>query len=297
MEEHHVYHHHHHHYHYHYTYPFPPGLPPNSPQDDEPLNQEAADHENYEPSAEAEEEEEEEEHSERGDTEDQQNPKNRVPNSVQQEQSDAFTMVKRMGAVVFDDCLDILNLDTLSLQAQARFTTTNTQFNSGDHQEGPPRKSARTSGCPERPGSWKESQHHPTHPQQSDNIKVIDKARVIDTERYFRVINCDPAGPQVNICWRVPGQRNIWLLRISMQSLDYTYKGFVPLFEAAAPPDLPYMSFFIKPDCREIVSMIVSSCGDRGPELLERGEGEILPSVCESISVLGRLVGFEVLRD
>lgn len=292
MEQHHVYHHH---YHYHYTYPFPPGLPPNAPQNDEPLNQEVAGHNSEEPAAE--DDEEEEEHSERGDTEDQQKPENRVPSPVQQEQSDALTMVRRMGAVVFDDCLDILNLDALSLQAQARFTTTNTQFNSDDHQEGLPRKKARTSDCPERPGSRKESQHHPAHPQQSDNITVIDKARVIDTERYFRVINCDPAGPQVNICWRVPGQRNIWLLRISMQSLDYTYKGFVDLFEAAAPPDLPYMGFFIKPDCKEIVSMIVSSCGGRGPELLERGEGEILPSGCESISVLGRLVGFEVLRD
>ncbi|KAG5796703.1 hypothetical protein H9Q69_004278 [Fusarium xylarioides] len=300
MEQHNVYHHHHYHYHYHYTYPFPAGPPSNVPSNDEPLNQEPDGHDNDELSAEEEGGEqggEQEEHSERGDTEDQHNPENRIPSPVQQDQSDSFTMVERMGAVVFDDCLAILNLDDLSPQAQARFTVANTQSNNDDHQEGPPRKKARTSNYTERPNPRRNPQHHSAHPRQSDDITVIDKARVIDTVGLFRVVNCDPAGLQVNICWRVPGQRNIWLLRISMQSLHHTYKSFVPLFEAAAPPDLPYMTFFTKPDCGGISSMIVSSCGDCGPELLEGGEGEILPDGLESISTLGRLVGFEVFRD
>ncbi|KAF4501627.1 hypothetical protein FAGAP_2136 [Fusarium agapanthi] len=299
MEEHHVYHHHHHHYHYHYNYPFPPGLPPNVPQNNEPLNQEVADRENGEPPAENE-EEEEEKHSERGDPADQQTSENLSPSPVQQGQSGAITMVKRAGAVVFDDCLDVLNTDALSLRAQARFTITNTQYNAKDHQEGPSRKKARTSSYPERPKSQMESQHHSAHPQQSDSMTVIEKARIVDTDRYFRVINCDSAGPQVNICWRVPGQRNIWLLRISMHSLDYTYKSFVPLFEAGAQPDLPKMSLFMKFDDEDAVSVVVSSCGHRGPERLERlerGEGEILPRGRGDIAALGRLVGFEVLQD
>ncbi|KAF5990277.1 hypothetical protein FBULB1_104 [Fusarium bulbicola] len=187
MEEHHVYHHHHHHhYHYHYNYPFPPGLAPNAPQNDEPLNQEVADGENDEPPAENEEDEEENEHSERGDTEDQRHPENRSPSPVQQEERLANIETSRVGLAVFDDYFSLFNLDAQSAKAQARWT--NTQPNNGDHREGPPRKKARTSTHSGQPISRGDSSNTSTQPLQSGNTTVINKALVISADEAFRVL-------------------------------------------------------------------------------------------------------------
>ncbi|CZR39114.1 uncharacterized protein FPRO_05694 [Fusarium proliferatum ET1] len=257
MEEHHVYHHHHHHYHYHYTYPFPPGLPPNAPQNYEPVNQEAAGHNNEEPWAE--DDDEEEEHS----------------------------------FVVFDDSFSILNLDALSPEAQARFTTI--QSDEDDHQDGPPRKKARTSGCPARPKSQGESQHHSAVPQQSDNMTVIDQARIIYADGNFRVVNCDPAGPQVNIRWRVPGQRNLWLLRIPLSSMERSFGRILDLLRPEAPGDMPAFHTYAATPDDETVSMIISSSGKHNQNRFERGGGIAVPSGPGDVSALGRLLGFEVL--
>ncbi|KAF6523366.1 hypothetical protein HZS61_011865 [Fusarium oxysporum f. sp. conglutinans] len=199
MEQHHVHHHHHHHYHYYYNHPFPPGLPPNVQGNGEPLNPEATGRDNDEPSA-----EEDEEHSERGDTEEQHNPENRSPSPVQQEKSIKRIDIKRTGLAVFDGYFSVFNLDDQSVKAQARWT--NAQPNNDDHQEGPPRKKARTSARPEQKNK----------PRQSSHITVIDKARIIASNGFY-VVNCDTSGPQVNICWRVPGPRNIWLARLAFR--------------------------------------------------------------------------------
>ncbi|CVK87305.1 uncharacterized protein FPRN_05536 [Fusarium proliferatum] len=221
MEEHHVYHHHHHHYHYHYTYPFPPGLPPNAPQNYEPVNQEAAGHNNEEPWAE--DDDEEEEHN------------------------------------------------------------------------GPPRKKARASGCPARPKSQGESQHHSAVAQQSDNMTVIDQARIIYVDGNFRVVNCDPAGPQVNIRWRVPGQRNVWLLRIPLSSMERSFGRILDLLRPEAPGDMPVFHTYAATPDDETVSMIISSSGKHTHNRFERGGGIAVPNGPGFVSTLGRLMGFEVL--
>ncbi|PNP78017.1 hypothetical protein FNYG_08743 [Fusarium nygamai] len=301
MEQHNVYHYHHHHYHYHYTYPFPPGLPPNAPQNDDPLNQEVADRDNDEPAAENEEEEEEEEeedeHSERDDTEDQQNPEDRSPSPVQQ--NEPLTKIddpSRVGLAVFDDYFSIFNLDAQSAKAQARWT--NIQSNNEDHQEGPPRKKARTSTLPEQPISRGETSNSATQPRQSGNITIIDKALVINSDKGFRVFNCDPSGPQVNICYRVPGPRNIWLGRIGFPT-DEPLKSIMSLMGAERKPGFTPTTFIMSPaDAEDTISMILCSSSERNYDDFERGEGRVVctGSDGESMSALGRLVGFEVVR-
>ncbi|RKL39358.1 hypothetical protein BFJ72_g6832 [Fusarium proliferatum] len=294
MEEHHVYHHHHHHYHYHYTYPFPPGLPPNAPQNDESVNQEAAGHNNEEPSAE--DEEEQEEYSERDDTEDQQNPENRSPSPVQQNEPLTKVDPSRVGLAVFDDYFSLFNLDAQSAKAQARWT--NTQPNNEDHQEGPPRKKARTSAHSKQPISRGETSNSATQPRQSDHITVIDKALVISADESFRVFNCDPSGPQVNICYRVPGPRNIWLGRIG-EPIDEPLKSIMSLMGAERKPGFSHTTFAMSPaDPEDTISMILCSSSDRNYDDFERGEGRVVytgPGGHESMSALGRLVGFEVI--
>ncbi|KAG5753228.1 hypothetical protein H9Q70_004147 [Fusarium xylarioides] len=303
MEHHNVYHYHHHHYHYHYTYPFPPGLPPNAPQNNEPLNQEAAGHDNDEPSAEDEDEEEgneeenEEERSERGDAEDQQNSEGRSPSPVQQDEP--LTKIddpSRVGLAVFDDYFSLFNLDAQSAKAQARWA--NPQSNNEDHQEGPPRKKARTSALPDQSISHGEASNSATQPQQSDHITIIDKALVIDTDKGFRVFNCDPLGRQVNICYRVPGPRNIWLGRIG-DPTDEPLQSIKSRLEAERQPGYTITTFIMSPmDAERTISMILCSSSDRNNDEFERGEGRVVctGSDDESMSALGRLVGFEVVR-
>ncbi|KAF4424868.1 hypothetical protein FACUT_10174 [Fusarium acutatum] len=291
MEQHNVYHYHHHHYHYHYTYPFPPGLPPNIPQNNEPLNQEVADRDNDESSAE---EEEEEEYSERRDTEDQHNPEDRSPTPVQWDTE--LNDFERSGFVVFDDSLACLDLDGLSLEAQARFT--NTQPNGDDHPEGPPRKKARTSSHTEHPMPQRTSINSPSQPRKSNHITVIDKARIVATNSDFRVVNCDPSGPQIDICWRVPGHRNIWLARVGYAG--GSRKKLRTLMKAQAPPNLPFLSCLEAPlDEENAVSLIECSSSDHKYDDFEQGIGQVVPgdiTSSEFVSALGRMVGFEVLR-
>ncbi|KAF5581041.1 hypothetical protein FPCIR_10430 [Fusarium pseudocircinatum] len=308
MDQHNVHHYHHHHYHYHYTYPFPPGLPPHAPQNNEPLSQEAAGHDNDELSAENEQEENEEEyeeeiaeeHSEEGDTEDQQDPEDRSPSPVQQ--NEPLTKIddpSRVGLAVFDDYFSLFNLDAQSAKAQARWA--DPQPNNEDHQEGPPRKKARTSAlpeCPEQPVSRGETSNSATQPQQSDHITIIDKALVIDTDKGFRVFNCDPSGPQVNICYRVPGPRNLWLGRIG-DPTDEPLKSIKSLMGAERKPGFTPTTFILSPaDAEGTISMILCSSSDRSYDDFERGEGRVIctGSDDEYMSALGRLVGFEVMR-
>ncbi|KAF5537755.1 hypothetical protein FMEXI_9744 [Fusarium mexicanum] len=261
MEEHHVYHHHHYHYHYHYTYPFPAGPPPNFPPSNEPPNQEAAGHDNEEPWIEDDDDDDDEEHTESGDAEDQHNLENGPPNPVQEETR--FTVHERSGFVVFDDSFGILNLDTLSPEAHARFT--NTQSSNDNHEEGPPRKRARACNRPEQPSAQIES-----HPRQSGNITIIDKARIISTDGSFRVVNCDPAGPQVNIRWRVPGQRNIWLFRFHTSSPERSLNEVLELLQAEAPDDMTFSNTFAAREDEETVSLIIGSRGKHDHNRFER---------------------------
>ncbi|SCO82467.1 uncharacterized protein FRV6_06680 [Fusarium oxysporum] len=281
MEQHHVHHHHHHHYHYYYNHPFPPGLPPNAQGNGEPLNPEAAGRDDDEPSA-----EEDEEHSERGDTEDQHNPENRSPSTVQQEKSIKRIDIKRTGLAVFDGYFSVFNFDDQSVKAQARWT--NAQPNSDDHQGGPPRKKARTSARPEQKNK----------PRQSSHITVIDKARIVATDRGFRVVNCDPSGPQVDICWRIPGQRNMWLARLGC-ALGSRQK-LRTLMRVQASPGMSFFSYLEAPlDEEKALSLIECSSSDRAYDDFERGDGQIVlgdPGSLEFVSAFGGLVGFEVLR-
>ncbi|KAF5530062.1 hypothetical protein FNAPI_13664 [Fusarium napiforme] len=300
MDQQHVYHYHHHHYHYHYTYPFPPGIPLNAPQNDEALNQEAADHSNDETLAEDEEEEneewDEEERSERGDTEDQQNPEDRSPSPVQQDEPlTKLDDLSRVGIAVFDDYFSLFNLDAQSAKAQARWA--NPQSNNEDHSEGPPRKKARTSTSPEQPISRGETSNSATQPQQSDHITIVDKALVIDSDKAFRVFNCDPSGPQVNICYRVPGPRNLWLARIGNPT-DEPHQSIKSLLEAGRQPGYTITTFIMSPDAEHTISMILCSSSDRSDDDFERGEGHIVYTGSGDgyMSDLGRFVGFEVVR-
>ncbi|KAF5632743.1 hypothetical protein F52700_6280 [Fusarium sp. NRRL 52700] len=282
MEQRHVYHHH---YHHHYTYPFPPGLPPNAPQNNASLNQEVAERENDETPAENEgEEEAENEHSERDDTEGQQNSETRSPSPVQEDTE--FTEYERSAYVVFAGSLDYLDLDKLSLEAQARFT--NTQPSNDDHQEGPPRKKARTSSYPGQQNN----------PRGSNHITVIDKARIVATDGSFHVVNCDPTGPQIDICWRVPDHRNIWLARVGY--VEGSKKKLRALIKAQAPPDLPLLSYLqSQVDEENALSLIECSCGDQNYVYFEDGGGRVVPGDSlnfEFLSALGRMVGFEVVR-
>ncbi|KAH7225097.1 hypothetical protein BKA60DRAFT_606178 [Fusarium oxysporum] len=260
MEEHHVHHHHHHHYHYYYNHPFPPGLPSNAQGNGEPLNPEAAGRDDDEPSA-----EEDEEHSERGDTEEQHNPENRSPSPVQQEKSIKRIDIKRTGLAVFDGYFSVFNLDDQSVKAQARWT--NAQPNSDDHQEGPPRKKARTSARPEQKNK----------PRQSSHITVIDKARIVATDpciiasNGFYVANCDTSGPQVNICWRVPGPRNIWLARLAFRQ-DGENSEHPP----SMSPGMTLSCFQKGPSGSESAwSTIMAKSGANVEERIGRGEGEL----------------------
>ncbi|KAF4956352.1 hypothetical protein FGADI_3929 [Fusarium gaditjirri] len=272
---------HHHHYHYHYNYPFPPGIPLKIPQNDEPLNQEAAGRNHVEPSA-----EDEEEHSESGDIEDQQNPENRSPSPVQQEKPVKIIKIERIGTAVFGNYFSCFHLDAQSTKARARWTST--QSSNDDHQHGPPRKKARTSTHREQRKK----------PGQSSHITVIDKARIIATDHGFHVVNCDPSGPQVDICWRVPGRRNLWLARLGYAG--WSRKKLRTLIGAQAPPGMSWLSYLEAPlDEENALSLIECSSSDHAYEDFERGGGQIVsgdPGSPEFVSALGRLTGFEVLR-
>ncbi|KAH7177292.1 hypothetical protein DER46DRAFT_695165 [Fusarium sp. MPI-SDFR-AT-0072] len=290
MEEHHVHYHHHHHYDYHYSYFSPPDLPSNAQQNDEPLNQEASCHANDDPRDQ--ENNENQESNKNDETSDKQNPENRVPSPVQQKKPLTWVSSDRMRLAVFDDYFGAFNLDAQSAEAQARWT--NTQPNNDDHQEGPPRKKTRVDAHRQQPKSRREAIINSTQPRQSDHLTVINKARIVTTDQAFRVFNWDTSGPEINICWRVPGSRNIWLARLAVSQ-----GGENSEHPPSMSPGMTLSCFQRGPSGGESAwSIIMAKSGANVEERIGRGEGELVfgePISEEGLVSFGRAVGFEVL--
>ncbi|KNB05163.1 hypothetical protein FOXG_19499 [Fusarium oxysporum f. sp. lycopersici 4287] len=151
----------------------------------------------------------------------------------------------------------------------------------------------------DEPSAEEDGEHKQKNkPRQSSHITVTDKARIVATDRGFRVVNCDPSGLQVDICWRVPGQRNIWLARL--RYAGWSRKKLRTLIGAQASPDMSFFSYLEAPlDEEKALSLIECSSSDRAYDDFERGDGQIVigdPGSLEFVSAFGRLVGFEVLR-
>ncbi|QGI80037.1 hypothetical protein CEK25_006766 [Fusarium fujikuroi] len=127
----------------------------------------------------------------------------------------------------------------------------------------------------------------------SRRLTQVSRACIIASGGFY-VVNCDTTGPQVNICWRVPGPRNIWLARLAA-SPDGSNTNRPP----SIVPGMTLSCFRRGPSGGECAWSIImaKSCGDV-EERIGRGEGELIfdePISEESLVAFGRAVGIEVL--
>ncbi|KAF5573022.1 hypothetical protein FPANT_12638 [Fusarium pseudoanthophilum] len=108
----------------------------------------------------------------------------------------------RSGLVIFDDCVSLIRVDNLSERARNRWREEEQQ-----HQEQPQETQPQSQIPP--------SIYDGSAPiLSSPRLTQISRACIIASHGFY-VVNCDTSGPQVNICWRVPGPRNIWLARLA----------------------------------------------------------------------------------
>ncbi|KAI6762642.1 hypothetical protein HG530_008622 [Fusarium avenaceum] len=97
-------------------------------------------------------------------------------------------------------------------------------------------------------------------------------------------------GPQMDICWRVPG-KHVWLARVSSKAMS---NELIDRALALSPPSCSNLSVIW---CGEYSSemAIILCVHQRGDsDRVENGEGELIPYDHQKIATLGRLLGFEV---
>ncbi|PNP78016.1 hypothetical protein FNYG_08742 [Fusarium nygamai] len=187
----------------------------------------------------------------------------------------------RSGLVIFDDCVSLIRVDNLSERALNRWRDEEQL-----HQQQPQETQPQSQIPP--------SIYDGSAPiLSSPRLTQISRACIIASNGFY-VVNCDTSGPQVNICWRVPGQRNIWLARLAA-SPDGSDTDRTP----SITPGMTLSCFRRGPEGGESAWSIImaKSCGDV-QERIERGEGELVfgePISEEGLVAFGRAVGIEVL--
>ncbi|KAF4340176.1 hypothetical protein FBEOM_5873 [Fusarium beomiforme] len=134
------------------------------------------------------------------------------------------------------------------------------------------------------------------------SLRRVERACIVSAARGFFVVNCDPGGPQINVCWRVPGPRNIWLARLPLFGGE-SFGELGDLLRPEAPSGDARCSILASPSCEMIASgawsMIVSVAPDEELQAIESGEGRFIignPLSYESLASFGRVVGFEVVH-
>ncbi|KAF5686704.1 hypothetical protein FDENT_5708 [Fusarium denticulatum] len=109
----------------------------------------------------------------------------------------------RSGLVIFDDCVSLVHVNNLPERALNRWREEEQR-----HQQQPQETQPQRSQIP--PSIYDGS----APVLSSRNLTQVSRACIIASNGFY-VVNCDTSGPQVNICWRVPGPRNIWLARLA----------------------------------------------------------------------------------
>ncbi|KAF5990278.1 hypothetical protein FBULB1_105 [Fusarium bulbicola] len=188
----------------------------------------------------------------------------------------------RSGLVIFDDCVSLVHVNTLPERALNRWREEEQRY-----QQQPQETQPQRSQIP--PSIYDGS----APVLSSRNLTQVSRACIIASNGFY-VVNCDTEGPQVNICWRVPGPRNIWLARLAA-SQDGSDTGNSP----SIIPGMTLSCFRRGSSGGESAWSIImaKSCGDV-EERIERGEGELVfgePISDEGLVAFGRAVGIEVL--
>ncbi|KAG4275979.1 hypothetical protein FPRO04_08098 [Fusarium proliferatum] len=111
----------------------------------------------------------------------------------------------RSGLVVFDDCVSYVHINSLPERALSRWRQEERQY-----QQRAQEQDIQTPRSEIPPAIYDGS----APVLSSRRLTQVSRACIIASGGFY-VVNCDTTGPQVNICWRVPGPRNIWLARLS----------------------------------------------------------------------------------
>jgi hypothetical protein len=130
-------------------------------------------------------------------------------------------------------------------------------------------------------------------------LNIIEKAVLYDVGQYPHnksfVRNDKREGPQMDICWKIPG-KYVWLARVSSIEMS---KELYALVHELSPPERPRLSILWRDELSTEtgISLIVSPCQSDDREKVENGEGEVIPENSQQLVTLGRLLGFEVKED
>lgn len=112
------------------------------------------------------------------------------------------------------------------------------------------------------------------------------------TSKKFFVRNDKREGPQMDICWKVPG-KYVWLARVSSRDMVAELHALV---HDLSPPERSSNSMIWRDELSPTtaISLIVSPFQNDDSEKVENGEGEVIPENSEQLVTLGRLLGFQV---
>ncbi|KAF5632744.1 hypothetical protein F52700_6281 [Fusarium sp. NRRL 52700] len=127
----------------------------------------------------------------------------------------------RSGLVIFDDCVSLVHVHSLPERALNRWREEEQQ-----HQQGPQGNQDDQDDQPQRSQIPPAIYDGSAPVLSSRNLTQVSRACIVAANGFY-VVNCDTSGPQVNICWRVPGPRNIWLARLAA-SPDGSDTGHTP---------------------------------------------------------------------
>ncbi|KAF5581040.1 hypothetical protein FPCIR_10429 [Fusarium pseudocircinatum] len=189
----------------------------------------------------------------------------------------------RSGLVIFDDCVSLVHVNNLPERALNRWREEEQR-----HQQQPQETQPQRSQIP--PSIYDGS----APVLSSRNLTQVSRACIIASNGFY-VVNCDTSGPQVNICWRVPGPRNIWLARLAA-SQDGSDTANSP----SIVPGMTLSCFRRGSSGGESAwSIIMAKSRGNVEERIERGEGELVfgePISEEGLVAFGRAVGIEVFR-
>ncbi|KAF4956351.1 hypothetical protein FGADI_3928 [Fusarium gaditjirri] len=191
--------------------------------------------------------------------------------------------------VVFDNYVSLVHVNSLPEPALNRWREEEQQYQQRRSQE-----SQREDSQPQRSVIPPQIYDGSVPIVSSPNLTQVAQACIVVSDIFFYVINCDTSGPQVNICWHVPGPRNIWLARLAVSQEGENLRRLPSVF-----PGMTLSCFQRDPSGGEIVrSMIMAKSGDDVEERIGRGEGELVfgePISEEGLVAFGRAVGIEVL--
>ncbi|KAF4453155.1 hypothetical protein F53441_4152 [Fusarium austroafricanum] len=129
-------------------------------------------------------------------------------NSTQQEES----YWANLGIVLFEDSFSAVNLEKLLPPSLARFLNGGEDLPQPEYLLGNVAPNTNHQQTREQ----EESTHQPAKLPQGSHLAIVKKAHIQQLVHHFLVVNSDQQGQQIDICWRVPGPRNIWLARLRL---------------------------------------------------------------------------------